>query len=234
MPAAPGPEAALISRVALFGDAPRSNAKLSPRGDRVVFLAPRGGVDNLWLMSVGAMDEARPVTNDSDRGIRDFAWAQDNATLLYLQDAQGDGNQRLYAVNAAGGEPRALTPAGARAEILGLAASDPTGVVISLNQRDPAWPDVLRIDVVTGERAQLERNPGGARGIARYYLDHDNHVRLGMHPTGDGGGEMMSRGGDGRWTRLFVVAPEDALSASPLGFSRDGRSFLMLDSTGDR
>src|SRR6185295_2616958 len=137
-PVAPPPEAALIARAALFGDAPRSGAQLSPRGDRVAFLAPRDGASNIWLMSVGAMDEARPVTDDTGRGIRAFIWAQDNATLLYIQDAQGEGNQRLFAVNAAGGDPRALTPAGARAEILGMAANDPTGVVVSLNQRDAA------------------------------------------------------------------------------------------------
>jgi dipeptidyl aminopeptidase/acylaminoacyl peptidase len=233
-PVAQASEPALISRVALFGDAPRSGARLSPRGDKVAFLAPRDGANNIWLMSVGAIDEARPVTDDTDRGIRDFVWAQDNATLLYMQDAQGDGNERLFAVSATGGDPRALTPAGTHAEILGTAAGDPAGVVISLNQRDAAWPDVFRIDVVSGARTQLERNPGGARGIARYYLDHDAHVRLGMHPTADGGGEMMARGGDGRWSRLFVMAPENALSAAPLGFAADGRSFLMLDSTGDR
>ncbi|MBI3440046.1 MAG: S9 family peptidase [Proteobacteria bacterium] len=233
-PVAQVSEPALISRVALFGDAPRSGARLSPRGDKVAFLAPRDGASNIWLMSVGAIDEARPVTDDTERGIRDFVWAEDNTTLLYLQDTQGDGNARLFAVNSAGGEPRALTPAGTRAAILGMARSDPAGVVVSLNQRDVAWPDVFRIDIATGARTQLERNPGGARGIARYYLDRDAHVRLGIHPTSDGGGEMMARGADGRWTRLFVVAPEDALSAAPLGFAADGRSFLMLDSTGDR
>ncbi|MBS0384510.1 MAG: S9 family peptidase [Proteobacteria bacterium] len=233
-PVASAPEAALIARETLFGDAPRSGARLSPRGDKVAFLAPRDGASNIWLMSVGAMDEARPVTDETDRGIRSFVWAQDNATLLYLQDAQGDGNTRLYAVNAAGGVPRALTPAAARAQILGVAASDPTGVVVSLNQRDAAWPDVFRIDLGSSARTLLERNPGGARGIARYYLDHDGRVRLGLHPTPDGGAEMMARGVDGRWARLFAVAPEDALSATPLGFAADGRSFLMLDSTGDR
>jgi dipeptidyl aminopeptidase/acylaminoacyl peptidase len=230
---APQPgEAALIARAALFGDAPRSDAKLSPRGDRVAFLAPRDGVSNLWVMSVGAMDEVRPVTADSDRGIRDFFWAEDSATLLYLADEQGDGATRLYAVDAAGGAPRALTPAGARAEIVGESGADPTGLIVSLNQRDPAWPDLFRIDVVTGARTQLERNPGGARGIARYFVDRDGHVRLALRPSDDGGGEVLVRGAGARWTSLFTIPPEDAMIARPLAFAADGRSFLMLDSTG--
>ncbi len=93
---------------------------------------------------------------------------------------------------------------------------------------------MFRIDAVSGARTLIERNPGGERGMARYFVDHDNRVRLGLHPTSDGGAEMMARGVDGRWARLFAVAPEDALSATPLGFAADGRSFLMLDSTGDR
>jgi dipeptidyl aminopeptidase/acylaminoacyl peptidase len=226
-------EAALIPRAALFGDAPRSDAKLSPRGDRVAFLAPRDGASNLWVMSVGAMGEVRPVTDDSDRGIHDFIWAEDSATLLYAMDEQGDGGARIYAVDAGGAAPpRALTPPGARAEIIGMSASDPAGVVVMLYQRDPAWPDVLRIDVATGARTQLERNPGGARGFARYYVDHDGHVRLGVHPTDDGGGEVFARAPDGRWSSLFAIPPEDAMSVRPLAFAADGRSFLMLDSTG--
>src|SRR5262249_18387762 len=145
---------------------------------------------------------------------------------------QGDGNTRIFAVNAAGGAPRALTPAGVRAEIVGLSAGDPTSVLIMLNQRDPTWPDLFRVNIATGERTQLERNPGRACRFVRYYIDLDGRVRLGLHPTEDGGGEMFARSPDGRWTSLFVIPPEDAMTARPIAFAADGRSFLMLDSTG--
>ena len=99
----------LLARADLFGDPTRHGPQLSPRGDRVAFLAARDGVTNLWVLSVDALDEARPLTDDRSRGLRTFAWAHDNSTLLYLQDDNGDENWRLFAVDAA--EKKALIDA---------------------------------------------------------------------------------------------------------------------------
>lgn len=227
-PVPPIGQAPLIARADLFGDPVRHGGQLSPRGDRVAFLAPRDGVQNLWVLSVDAMDEARPVTDDRARGIRTFAWAQDNATLLYLQD-DGDERARLFAVDATSGASRALTPAGAGAEIIGMSANDPTGVIVSLNDRDAAWPDVYRIDVVSGARTLLVRNPGN---LSRFVTDRANRVRLAMRASADGGLEIVSAGARGRWTSLLSIAFEDAQAARILGFTADGGSFVMLDSTG--
>lgn len=230
---APTPEVVQpsISRADLFGDPVRNGGQLSPRGDMVAFLAPRDGVTNLWVLSVDAMDQARPVTDDRVRGIRSFAWAADGATLLYLQDERGDENFQLYSVDVAGGAPRALTPAGARAEILGVSANDPSGVVISLNQRDAAWADVVRVDVRSGERSVLLRNTG-PRGFARFVLDREGRVRLGVRPLADGSAELVRFDERGRATTLFAIPLEDTMSATPIAFEADGRNFLMLDSTG--
>jgi len=228
-PVPPVGEAPLIARGDLFGDPVRHGGQLSPRGDRVAFLAPRDGVQNLWVLSVDAMDEARPVTDDRLRGIHSFVWALDNSTLLYLQDDQGDENARLFAVDIARGLPRALTPAGARAEILGMSADDPGAVIVSLNERDRAWPDVFRIDVVSGARTLLQRNPGN---VASYVVDRSNRVRLALRPAADGGADMLVRGANGRWRTLLNIPFEDMRVARVLGFTADGGSFLMFDSTG--
>lgn len=230
-PPAPPPQ---IARADLFGEPARFDAQLSPRGDRVAFLAPRDGVANLWVLSVGALDEARPLTDDRGRGVRGYAWSPDGATLLYLLDEQGTGATRLYAVDTTGGEPRALTPAGARAEILGLSPLDPGAVIVTLNARDPAWPDVYRITLADGARTLVQRNPNGAgvRGFTRFVLDRANNLRLGLKTMPDGGVEVFTRPPDGAWTSLFTIPFDDALISQPLAFEADGRSFLMLDSTG--
>lgn len=223
-----------IARADLFGDPVRSGAQLAPRGDRIAFLAPRDGVTNLWVFSVGAMDQALAVTDDRGRGVRAFRWATDSATLLYLLDDAGNGATRLYAVDAGGGEPRALTPAGVRAEIIGLSANDPGHAVITLNQRDPNWPDLYRIDLATGARTLMQRNGNTAavRGFTRFVLDRDNNLRLGLKTLADGGAEMFARNADGRWYSLLTIPFEDAPSSQPLAFDADGRTFLMFDSTG--
>ena len=223
----------MVARADLFGDPVRHAGQLSPRGDRVAFLAARDGVTNLWVLSVDALDEARPLTDDRSRGLRTFAWAHDNSTLLYLQDNNGDENWRLFAVNAAGGPARALSPAGARAAILGLSPRDPGGVVITLNQRDADWPDVFRVDLASGERTLLQRNTNtpAVRGFAQFMVDSDNKLRLAIRAQADGASEYLTRTPDGRWNSLLTIPFEDTASSRPIAFDADGRSLLMLDST---
>lgn len=220
----------LITRAALFGEPARSGGQLSPRGDRVAFLAPRDGVTNLWVLSVDAMDEARAVTDERVRGITNFRWAADGGTLLYLRDDNGDENARLYAVDVAGGAPRALTPAGANAEMVGVSAADPGAVVVTLNDRDRAWPDVVRVELASGARTVLQRN-GGPRGYASFLVDRNNAVRVGMRVRADGGAEVVAFEPRGRTRELFEVSFEDAMTTRLLGVEADGAHFLMLDSS---
>ncbi|HJS79107.1 MAG TPA: hypothetical protein VJ748_00665, partial [Vitreimonas sp.] len=224
-----------IARADLFGEPARHGAQLAPRGDRIAFLAPRDGVTNLWVVSIGAMDDAHPVTDDRALGVRSFAWAHDNATLIYALEEGPNGAARLYAIDAAGASaPRALTPAGANAEIVGLSAADPGGVVIMLNQRDPNWPDLVRVDLANGRRTIIQRNSNTAavRGFSRFVLDRDNRLRLGVKTLADGSAEVFARDASNRWYSLLIIPFEDAPSSQPLAFEADGRSFLMLDSTG--
>ncbi|MEZ5957257.1 MAG: prolyl oligopeptidase family serine peptidase [Hyphomonadaceae bacterium] len=220
----------MITRATLFGEPVRHGGQLSPRGDRVAFLAPRDGVTNLWVLPVDAMDEARPVTDERTRGLTNFRWAADGSTLLYLRDAEGDENARLYAVDIAGGAPRALTPAGARAEILGVSAADPGAVVVALSDRDRAWPDVVRIELANGARQTLLRN-GGPRGYASFLLNRDNVVSIAMRTRADGGAEVVTFEASGRPRTLFEVPFEDAMSTRLVALEADGANFLMLDSS---
>lgn len=235
---APVPEVeapAQIARADLFGEPARHNAQLAPRGDRIAFLAPRDGVTNLWVVSIGAMDDARPVTDDRGVGVRAFAWAHDNTTLIYaLQEGQ-QGAMRLYAVDtSSAAAPRALTPQGAHAEMVGLSAADPGGMIVSLNQRDPNWPDLVRVDLASGRRTVVLRNTNGGavRGFSHFVLDRENRVRLGVKSLPDGSEEIHVRSLEGRWSNLFAVPFEDALLSQPLAIEAGGASFLMLDSTG--
>ena len=92
-------DAALIPRSALFGNPVRAQARLSPDGRYISFLAPKDGVLNVWLAPYGKLDAARPLTNDRKRGIRLHEWAADGRHVLFLQDEGGDENWRLYGVD---------------------------------------------------------------------------------------------------------------------------------------
>ena len=102
----------LIPREVLFGNPERISPHISPDGRRLAWIAPRDGVLNVWVAPVGAAgvdwDQAKVVTEDTDRGVRVFAWARDDRHLLYLQDTGGDENWRLYDV-----DPHAMRREGA-------------------------------------------------------------------------------------------------------------------------
>src|ERR1700761_1643296 len=96
----------LIPRSVLFGNPERVSPQLSPDGTRLAWIAPRDGVLNVWVAPVSDggdsavdWDAAQAVTDDADRGIRSFGWAHDNRHVLYIQDAGGDENWRLYDVD---------------------------------------------------------------------------------------------------------------------------------------
>ncbi|HTX00484.1 MAG TPA: S9 family peptidase [Acidimicrobiales bacterium] len=103
----------LIPREVLFGNPERARPRLSPDGSRLAWIAPQGGVLNVWVAPVVAPGEpegggvdwsaARVVTDDTDRGIRMYDWSPDGQRLLYLKDSGGDENWRLYDVDLGAG-----------------------------------------------------------------------------------------------------------------------------------
>jgi len=78
--------ASLIARKTLFGNPVRTQARLSPDGRYISFLAPKDGVLNVWLAPFADLDEAKPITDDRRRGIREHYWALTGAHVLYVQD----------------------------------------------------------------------------------------------------------------------------------------------------
>ena len=103
----------------MFGNPEKTQARLSPDGKYISFIAPRDGVLNVWLAERGKLDAAKPITHDQKRGIRQHYWAFDNRHVLYLQDADGDENWHVYAVDVVNGTEKDLTPyKGARADLV--------------------------------------------------------------------------------------------------------------------
>ena len=72
----------LIPRNVLFGNPERAQARISPDGHWLSFLAPVDGVLNIWAGPVEDPASARPVTNDTDQGIRNHRWAFDGQHVL--------------------------------------------------------------------------------------------------------------------------------------------------------
>src|SRR5262245_16577189 len=103
-------DSSLIPRAALFGNPVRTQARLSPDGKYVSFLAPKDGFLNVWLAPYGKLGSAKAITSDKKRGIREHFWAEDGRHILFLQDEGGDENWRVHSVDVESGKQLDLTP----------------------------------------------------------------------------------------------------------------------------
>ena len=92
-------EAPLIPREVFFGNPDKASVQLSPDGKQISYLAPVEGVLNVWVGPADKPADAKPVTDDTHRGIRSYFWAQTSQHVLYIQDKDGDENWHLYSVN---------------------------------------------------------------------------------------------------------------------------------------
>ena len=216
----------LIERTVLFGNPMRFQGRLSPDGTKMSFRAPLDGVMNLWVGERGDFDSVRPITNDTGRGIPAHFWALDSEHVLYIRDEGGDENWHLYSVDLASGEITDLSPyEGVQAQMAAQSERVPGVVLVGMNDRDPKWHDLYRVDLATGERELLAEN----NGLASILVDHDLNVRLATEPTPSGGFNVLSWSDD-EWQPLFEVPFEDAQTTTILGFDEQSQGVYMLDS----
>ena len=225
----------LIPRSVLFGNPERTGPEISPDGGSLAWIAPRDGVLNLWVAPIGGgggvdWDAAQPVTEDTDRGIRAFAWARDGQHVLYVQDVGGDENWRLYDVDPRTLERRDLTPfEGIHATIIGTSKRRPDEVLVGLNADNPQLHDVYRLHLASGELVKEIVNPGYAGWLA----DEDLVVRCAIAPLPDGSFDVLVRdSADDEFRHLLSIPAEDATSTDVVSFSGDGRSVLMISAAG--
>jgi dipeptidyl aminopeptidase/acylaminoacyl peptidase len=225
--AAPTEPVPLIAREALFGNPTRTSGQISPDGRWLGFIAPRDGVLNVWVAPRDNPADARPVTNDRNRGIRGFSFAYTSNHILYAQDVGGDENFQVFATSLVTGTTRALSPKGARASIAALSRRWPGEVVISHNERDPRFFDLYRVDLRSGESERVFENDR----FSSFLVDDNFILRFAGRQTRDGGMEWYQRFG-GDWRLWETVGQEDALTTAPAGFTFDGNTLYLLDSRG--
>lgn len=219
----------LIPRDVLFGNPERISPRLSPDGTRLAWIAPdKKNVLQVWVKTIGK-DDDKIVTADKKRGIRQYLWAEDNHTLLYMQDTDGDENFHVYGVDLVSGNVRDYTPIqGVRAGVVATDEKFPNEILVQMNARTRESFDVHRLNLETGALVLDTENPGDFVG---WTADDDMKIRMGQVSTADGGTEIRVRE-DARtpWRSWMKVGPEENLGA--LEFTKDGKSLYIESSIG--
>jgi len=219
----------LIPRAVLFGNPDKALPQISPDGSQLAFLAEVDGVLNVWVGPIDKPATAKPVTKDTNRGIRQFKWAYDGKHILYSQDKGGDENWHVYAANCATQETRDLTPMpDIQARIHEISDRHPGHVLIAVNDRVKQFHDIYRIEIATGEKELVQKNDE----FGEFVTDSDMKVRLAIKILPSGGSEIFKSDGAGKWESFIKIGPEDQLTTEPFGFDKSGKTLYMSDSRG--
>jgi len=225
----------IIDRELFFGDPKISGAQISPDGKFITFIKPFNNVPNIWVKErKQKFEEARPLTNDTKRPVRNYFWSRDSRYVLYVQDKGGNENYRLYAVDpTVKGDPvpqtRDLTPMeNVKAYIYDVPRKTPNEILIGLNDRHPQLHDVYKLNLTTGGKTLIRKND---ENVARWVFDLDANLRLGSRQTQDGGTEILKVDGD-ELVSIYSVHNEETVSR--YRFTVDGKSFYMISNKGSK
>jgi dipeptidyl aminopeptidase/acylaminoacyl peptidase len=217
----------LIPRETLFGNPEKTQAKISPNGKLLAYLAPDKGVLNVWVRTLGQEDD-KVVTADKKRGIRIYDWQQDSEHVLYMQDFDGDENWHVYQTNLKTKNTRDLTPfQGVAAQGFSTDPNFPDQILVPLNIRDRRLHDMYRINLKNGAVEMDTENSGDVAGFTQ---DNQFRVRVAQVFLPDGGTEIRVRDDEKSPWHTFLKWGPDESFGGVAAFTPDNRGVYLISS----
>lgn len=228
----------LIDREVFFGNPEIAGAQISPDGKYISFLKPYEDTRNIWIKGVNEpFEKARLLTDEAKRPVAGYFWSRDSKYILFVKDNGGDENFNVYAVDptaspqkgAAVPEARNITAGKkVRAVIQSVPRSEPDYIYVGLNDRDPAWHDIYKVRISTGEKTLVLKNENRLQGLI---FDNADKVRLSVRSARNGDTEILSL--DGEQPKLIYKCSVFE-TCSPVRFNKDNSQFYLRTNKGDR
>ena len=212
---------------------------VSPDGSHIGAVAPVNGRRNLIVLDLDTM-KAVAVTNltSKQNDIAGYTWATENR-LLFFVDADGNEAFSVFAVDKDGRNGRTLFE-GAKGvtffptsmNILSILDDDPDHILVAINEKRKAYPDVYRMNIMTGRKSTAVSNPGYVQG---WVADNAGVVRVGVSDTGEPD-KLISRiiyraDEDSEWVTLDEFGFDDH-GWQPVGFTADNSKMYVLSNIG--
>jgi dipeptidyl aminopeptidase/acylaminoacyl peptidase len=226
----------IIDRNSFFGEITIAAAQISPDGHYISFLKPYRGTRNIWVKKANEpFSAARPVSAESPRPIRVYFWSRDSKYLLYVQDAAGDENFNVYAIDPTLGADektgvpptRALTNfKGVRTELFAAPKTKPDILYIGLNDRDAHWHDLYELHISTGKTQLIRKN---TEQIANWEFDNDGNLRLAARTNSVGDTEVLRVAEDG-FRQIYSCTVFESCDLA--GFDKSDRQAYLVTNKG--
>ncbi len=226
----------LIDRSIFFDNPEISDGTLSPDGKYISFMKAYNGIMNIWVKKFNEpFDKARRLTS-LERPLAGYLWTDDGKYIVYAKDKGGNENYNIFAVNPTATnqsgkdipESRNLTPFDdARVRIYMVSKKDPDVMMIGLNNRDPKWHDLYKLEISSGKLTKLKENTDR---ITNWIFDWDEQPRLAVRNTEDGSTEFLAAGSNGTFTKVYSVTALEA--AYPYSFTRDNSKLYIETNKG--
>jgi dipeptidyl aminopeptidase/acylaminoacyl peptidase len=231
-----GQQPPIIDRQMFFGEVQIAGAQISPDGQYLSFLKPYKGTRNIWVKKADEpFSAARPVSAEATRPIRGYFWSRDSKYILYSQDAAGDENFNIYAIDPmlaadpkTGVPPtRALTNLKkVRTEIFAAPKNKPDVLFIGLNDRDPRYHDLYELHLSTGEKTLLRKN---TEQIAGWDFDNAGNLRLAERTNPAGDTEILRVDPDG-FKQIYSCTVLEGCGVA--GFDASNKRFYLQTNKG--
>lgn len=210
-----------------FRNPEKANFSLSPEGDFYAYMAPYREMMNVFVREIGT-ENVTQLTFDTLRSIYGFFWAN-NDRILYIKDAGGDENMKLFGVNRDGTGLKALADfPEVRAEMIDDLPDIDEYVIIGLNKRDPRLFDPYRLDINTGELTMLAENPGN---IVGWMTDHNGKLRVAFAVVEGVNSSILYRDNEKEPFREILKTTFKE-NMSPQFFTFDNKKFYAVSNLG--
>lgn len=228
----------LIDREVFFGNPEITGAQISPDGNYIAFRKPYRDTMNIWVKRANEpFSQARLITNETTRPIRNYFWSRDSKYILFVNDFGGDENFNVYAVDPAATPAVGAKVAAARnltdlkkvrALIYERPRNQPDILYVGLNDRDAQWHDLYKIRISTGERQLILQNTDRFDG---YQFDNTGKLRFATRTQENGDTELLRLDSGGKATKVYSCNVFEI--CKPLRFDQANRRVYMVTNKGD-
>jgi dipeptidyl aminopeptidase/acylaminoacyl peptidase len=225
-PMEPVASSPLISRDALFSDPVQYQGRISPDGAKVSWLALSDGALNLFVADADSSTPPKQYTFGKD-GVELHRWTPNSAYIIYASTFADTKTTRVFALNVQTGAVRDLVPVndGDYVWLVSVSKNWPNTVLVRLRRAGQPNFDLYRIDLESGEKTLIAKNPG----FAYWVTDSDYVPRLGIRKNEDGGQSWIMLEPDGAALPLFSVKASDVSRTRPEQMDATSTSLYLID-----